>query len=319
MKRRNLLAGGIAGLALPHGILAQGAYPSRPVTIVVGFAAGGAGDISARIVADAAKNLRGAPVAVEFRPGAGATLATGQVARARPDGTTLSLFSGSPLLTAPHLQRVPYDTLKDFTYICSYVAISIPVYVKADSPFRTWADLVAHTRANPGKLRWGTAAVRGTAHIATEAAFKKEGLQTTFVPFSGGADAITALLGGHIEAVVSSDYGPQLDAGTVRLLIETGPQKIPGHPELPTFAELGYPISVPSTYGLFGPAGMPAEVTSFWEGVVKELMATQGYEDFLKLLRGTRFYEDGATLTRTVGTAYATLGTAIEASGMRAR
>jgi tripartite-type tricarboxylate transporter receptor subunit TctC len=323
MIRRDLLlgAGGLAGLlaARAREAQAQGAYPSRPVTYLVGFAAGGAGDMTGRLLSNAAKDRRNAAVGVEFRPGAGATLAAGQMARARPDGYTVGLFTGSAMLTAPNLQRVPYDTLKDFTYICSFVSFPIPVYVKADSPFRTWQDLIAFARANPGRLRWGTAAVRGTAHIATEAAFRKEGLTTTFVPFGGGADAITALLGGHIEASVSSDYGPQLDAGTVRLLAESGPNKIPGFEQLPTFAELGYPIAVPSVYGIMGPAGLPAEVIAFWENLVKEIMPTPPFAEYLRLLRGAGIYDGHATFAQTIARAYASLGTAIEAAGMRAR
>jgi tripartite-type tricarboxylate transporter receptor subunit TctC len=321
MNRRDLLlgTGGLAGLLASRAAAAQGAYPARPVTYLVGFAAGGAGDMTGRVLSDAAKDRRGAALGVEFRPGAGATLAAGQMARARPDGYTLGLFTGSAMLTAPHMQRVPYDTTKDFTYICSFVSFPIPIYVKADSPFRSWQEMIAFARANPGRLRWGTAAVRGTAHIATEAAFRKEGLTTTFVPFGGGADAITALLGGHIEAVVSSDYGPQLDAGTVRLLAESGPNKIPGFEGLPTFAELGYPIAVPSVYGIMGPANLPAEVVSFWETLVQEIMPTPAFAEYLRLLRGAGVYEGQQVFTRSVAKAYADLGAAIDAAGMRAR
>jgi tripartite-type tricarboxylate transporter receptor subunit TctC len=321
MNRRDILAGagGIASMLATRAAQAQGAYPSRPMTYLVGFAAGGAGDMTGRVLADAARDRRGATLTVEFRPGAGATLAAGQTARARPDGYTLNLFTGSAMLTAPQMQRVPYDVTKDFTFICSFVSFPIPIYVKADSQFQSWAQLIDFARANPGRLRWGTAAVRGTAHIATEAAFRKEGLNTTFVPFGGGADAITALLGGHIEAVVSSDYGPQLDAGTVRLLAESGPNKIPGFEQLPTFKELGYPIAVPSVYGIAGPAGLPAEVVTFWERLVQEIMPTQPFREYLRLLRGAGIFEGQQQFTESVLKAYSELGAAIDAAGMRPR
>ncbi|MCC7275661.1 MAG: tripartite tricarboxylate transporter substrate binding protein [Alphaproteobacteria bacterium] len=296
---------------------AQDRYPSRPITFVVGFAAGGAGEMVARLVSDYARDKRGVTIGVEFKPGAGATIATGQVARARPDGYTVSLFSVSPLLVAPHLQSVPYDTLKDFTYLAAYIGISIPIYVTSASPYQSYADLLSYAKANPGKLRWGTAAVRGVAHIATEAAFRKEGVKATFVPFSGGAEAITALLGNHIEAVVSSDYGPHLDAGSVRLLVETGPAKIPGHEALPTFAELGYPISVPAAYGVFGPKGLSPEVIAWWETLLKEMTQSPQYADVVKKLRGTPLYQDSAGLTQTVATGFAGLGKEIEGLGLR--
>ena len=198
---------------------AWAAYPSKPVTMLVPFAAGGGGDILTRVIADHARNKRGIPVGVEYRPGAGATIAPSQVARAEPDGATLGLYSVSPFLTVPHLQKLSYDTTKDFTFIAIYAFIPIAMYVPVESPLKDWAGVLRFAKDNPGRLRWGTSGVRGVAHIAVEAAFKKEGVKTTFVPFTGGAEAITAMLGGHIEAVVSADYGPQLAAGKVRLLV----------------------------------------------------------------------------------------------------
>lgn len=298
-------------------VAAQEKYPSRPVTIIVGFAAGGAGDVTARLAAEFAREKRGATVNVEFRPGAGATLATGQVARSKPDGYTLSLFAGSPFYGAPNMQKVSYDVLKDFTYIVTYVAISNAVYVKADSPFKSFGDVIAYAKTNPGKLRWGTATMRSTAQITAEAAFRKEGVKTTLVPFGGGSEALTAVMGGHIDMAVSSDYGPQLDAGNVRLLAETGSTKVPGLPQVQTFRELGYPISVTTTYGLFGPAGLPRDVVAWWESLIKELMDTPAYAATVKKMRFTPYYEDSPTFTRNVVDGFQKYGQAIEALGLR--
>jgi tripartite-type tricarboxylate transporter receptor subunit TctC len=305
----------LAVLVFPLG--AQDKYPSRPITIVVGFAAGGAGDVSARLVAEYAREKRGATATVEFRPGAGATLATGQVARAKPDGYTLSLFASSPFYAAPHMQKVAYDVTKDFTFIVTFVGISNAVYVKTDSPFKSFGDVIAYARANPGKLRWGTATVRSTAQIMTEAAFRKEGVKTTLVPFGGGSEALTAVMGGHIDLSVSSDYGPQLDAGNVRLLAETGSTKVPGMPQVPTFRELGYPISVTTTYGLFGPAGLPKDVVAWWETLVKDMMETPVYAATVKKMRFTPYYEDSPTFTRNAIDAYRSYGQAVEALGLK--
>jgi tripartite-type tricarboxylate transporter receptor subunit TctC len=293
------------------------AYPSGGITITVGFAAGGAGDLAARVAADHARSSRKVAVGLDFRPGAGGTLAADQLARARPSGAMLSLYSASPIMTAPHLQRVPYDPLKDFTYIASYVAIAIPLFVRGDSPFGKWDDVITYARTHPGRLRWATAAPRGVAHIATEAALRKEGVAATFVPFSGGAEAITALLGGHIDAVVSSDYGPHLDAGSVRLLIETGPNPVPGAPDVPTFKDRGYPISIPASYGLFGPAGLPPAVVEWWENRIRDMLETERYRTFLGTMRGAAAFQDHAAFTRTVHEGYKALGVQIAALGLR--
>lgn len=292
------------------------AYPTRPVTLVVPFAAGGVGDLTARVVADFASNQRGAATGVDFRPGAGATLGTAQVAEAAPDGTTLGLYSVSPFGTTPHLQKVPYDPLTSFTYVSAYVYVPIAFYVKADSPFETWPDVVKFAVDNPGALRWGTAAVRGAAHLATEAAFRKEKAQTTFVPFKGGAEAITALLGGHIEASVSSDFGPQLDAGQVRLIAATGSEKITGYPDVPTFAELGMPLAVEATYGLVGPAGLPPEVTEYWNSVIVALQASPAFDQYLGVVKGGRIYWDSAEFTQRAKANYVVLGKIIKELGL---
>ena len=314
---KTLIATGLALGILATPLAAQDKYPSRPVTIVVGFAAGGAGDVTARLAAEYAREKRGAVVNVEFKPGAGATIATGQVARAKPDGYTLSLFAGSPFFGAPHMQQVPYDVNKDFTFIVTYVGISNAVYVKADSPHKSFKDVIAFARANPGKLRWGTATTRSTAEVTTNAAFRSEGVKTTLVPFGGGSEAITALLGGHIDMSVSSDYGPQLDAGNVRLLAETGSVKVPNMPQVPTFKELGYPISVTTTYGLFGPAGLPRDVITWWETLIKEMMESPAYAATVKKMRFTPYYEDSPTFTRSVADGYRRFGQAVEELGLR--
>lgn len=322
MERRDFLRGAAwmgAGLAMGVRPAFAEAYPSKPVTILVPFAAGGGADILTRAAADFARAKRNAAVGVEFRPGAGATIAPGQVARAEADGATIGLYSISPFLTVPHLQKVPYDTLKDFTYISIYAYIPIALYVATESKFTDWPGILKFGKDNPQRFRWGTSGVRGAAHIAVEAAFRKEGVQTTFVPFTGGSEAITALLGGHIEAVISADYGPQLSAGKVRLLALTGTEKLAAQPQLPTFKELGYPISTEAIYGLFGPAKLPGEVVAFWDDAVRDMMKTEEFGTVLKTASAGPVYMNSADFTANVTENYRKLGEAIDALGFKPR
>jgi tripartite-type tricarboxylate transporter receptor subunit TctC len=299
--------------------VSHAAYPSKPVTMLVPFAAGGAGDILTRAIADHARSKRNVAVGVEYRPGAGATIAPSQVARAEPDGSTLGLFSVSPFLTVPHLQKLSYDTTKDFTYIAIYAFVPLALYVPVDSPLQDWAGVVRFAKDNPGRLRWGTSGVRGVAHIAVEAALKKEGVKATFVPFTGGAQAITAMLGGHVEAVVSADYGPQLAAGKVRLLALTGAEKLAQFPQLPTFKELGYPLATEAIYGIYGPAKLAPDVVTYWEGVTREMMATEAFRGVLKTVNAGSVYMDSAAFTQNVTENYHKLGEAIEALGLKTK
>ncbi|KKX29409.1 tripartite tricarboxylate transporter substrate binding protein [Rhizobium sp. LC145] len=319
MKRRAFLtATALLAAAGPRlASSASGPYPAGNPTIVVGFAAGGAGDIAARVVANYVKETRGLAATPDFRPGAGGTIATDQVRRARPDGSVLSLYSVSPLLVAPHLQKVPYDSTRDFTYIASYAGISVPCFVRSDSPFKSWDELLDYARKEPEKLKWATAAPRGLAHIATDAAFRQEKVTATFVPFRGGADAVTALLGGHIDMVVSSDFGPHLAAGSVRLLAETSPNPKAAHPDIVSFAERGYPIAIPASYGLFGPPGMPKEIVAWWEDAIREMITTAMYADFLKIINGYPLFQESGEFTQMAREAYGDIGRQVEAMGIR--
>ncbi|MGP4727190.1 tripartite tricarboxylate transporter substrate binding protein [Agrobacterium deltaense] len=319
MKRRTFLtASALLAAAAPRLARSeQASYPAGNPTIIVGFAAGGAGDIASRVVANYVKEARGLVVTPDFRPGAGGTIATDQVRRAPPDGSILSLYSVSPLLVAPHLQKVPYDPMQDFTYIASYSGISVPCFVRSDSPFQTWDELLEHGRREPSKLRWATAAPRGLAHIATDAAFRSEGVTATFVPFRGGADAVTALLGEHIDMVASSDFGPHLAAGTVRLLAETSPNPQASRPGVVSFAERGYPVAIPASYGLFGPAGMPKDVVAWWEKAVREMTGSPMYTDFLKVINGYPLFQTSDEFTAMAKQAYIGIAHQIDKMGIR--
>lgn len=279
---------------------AQEAFPSRQVTLLVGFAAGGGGDISARWMAEYLRERWKVPVVVENRPGAGATIAAGQLSRAKPDGHTVALATTSPFTVAPYFQSVPYDAAKDFTYLFQFLVSAQPLFVRADHPSRSMAEFIAWAKANPGKLNWSTAATNGGSHVATEAAFRHLGIKGTYVPFKGGAEAITALLGGHIDALVSAEFPPYAAAGQVRLLVESGPDKVPGYPGVPTFKELGYPLSVPIFYGIAGPAGMPADVVAKWEEAGRDMSASPGFKDLVDKLKSTPSFQGNREFTATI-------------------
>lgn len=279
---------------------AQEKFPSKNVTIIVGFAPGGGGDISSRWIAEFLRERWKVPVVVENKPGAGATIAAAQLARSKPDGYTVALATTSPYTVAPYFQTVQYDPSKDFTYLFQFLVSAQPVFVRSDSPHRTMQDLIAWMKANPGKLFWSTAATNGGPHIATEAAFKHLGLSGTYVPYKGGADAISGLLGGQIEMLVAAEFPPYAAAGRVRLLAETGPDKIPDYPSVPTFRELGYPLAVPIFYGIAGPAGIPPDVVAQWEEAAQDMMKSPAFKDLMGKLKSTASYQGSRDFTATI-------------------
>jgi tripartite-type tricarboxylate transporter receptor subunit TctC len=234
------------------------------VHIFVPYAAGGGVDILARTLGDVVSRQWGQSVVVENRPGAGGLVASQALAASPPDGHTLIVVA-SGHATNPFLYpKIPYDTFKDFTPISLLASSPNILLVRADSPFKTLADLIAQARAKPGSLSFGHAGNGTSTHLAGELLKNLAKIDLNAIPYKGGAPAINDLLGGQIP--MSFNNGPesvgQLEAGTVRALAVTTAARAPFLPNVPSMAETvpGYDTEV--WWGLLGPAGMPAEVVA---------------------------------------------------------
>jgi tripartite-type tricarboxylate transporter receptor subunit TctC len=250
-------------LAAPFvkGTAAQERFPNRPITIQIGFPPGGATDVQMRAFADAATRHLGQTVLIENRPGAGSTLPAANVARARPDGYLIGQLT-LPALRLPHMQRMPYDVTKDFTPIIHLTGYLFTVTVRADSPYRTWADVVADARRRPGEVKIGNTGANGTPHLTMVEIAMRENIQVVHVPYRGEGDLTPALLGGHVDVAASgSGVGQLVDDGKLRMLNVWSRERSPRWPDVPTLQELGYTgMVVTSPYGLVGPAGLPEEI-----------------------------------------------------------
>ncbi len=304
----------ILGLAFVSNSIA--AYPDKPITIVVVYGAGGSGDTTIRAIADFAQRTTGATVIVENRAGGGGTIGVSHVSRAAPDGYTLGLVSTSPFTVTPYFKSVTYDPLKDFTYLGQYTVSPAPVIVRADSQFKSIEELMAFGQANPGKLRWATGSPRGTNHIATEAALRQNKVKGQFVPFKGGAKAMTALLAGNIEFAVVTDFGPALKNKQVRLLAESGPNKIKGHPDIRTYKELGYELTLPIFLGMGGPAGIPDEAVKWWEKVLLNISTDPGFKSVLDKYLTPQVYMNSKSFTDRIHSGYTNTGKTLKALGL---
>ncbi|MBR0671430.1 tripartite tricarboxylate transporter substrate binding protein [Neoroseomonas soli] len=252
-----------AALATPfvRGAAAQERFPNKPITVLVPFPAGGATDVQMRSLAEAATRAFGQTVLVENRPGAGSTLGAAAVARARPDGYMVAQMT-LPALRLPHMQRMPYDVTKDFTPILHLTGYLFTVIVRAESPYRTWQDLVADARRRPGQVRLGNTGANGTPHLTLVDLAERERVEIVHVPFRGEGDMVPALLGGHIEGGAGgSGVGQLVDEGKLRMLNVWSRERSPRWPNVPTLIDLGYAgMSVTSPYGLVAPAGLEPEI-----------------------------------------------------------
>lgn len=276
LSRRAALALGGAVLARPA--LAQARFPERPIRLIVPWAPGGSSDVQMRSLADLTGRAFGQPVVTENRGGAGGTLHAVHLAReARPDGYTLGQMHLS-VVRRPFLVRTPqWDATTDFTHIIGLTGWLFGVAVKADSPFQTFADLIAHARRNPGTLSYATSGIATTNHLAMEQIAGLERLDLTHVPFRGVSEGITAVLGGNVSMVAdSSGWAGAVDAGQMRALCVWSAERAPRFPNVPTLRELGYDIVVTSNYGISGPPRMdPGVVRTLHDAFKVALMSEE--------------------------------------------
>lgn len=279
--RRALLA---APLAAPAPAAAQG-FPSRPVTLIVAFSAGGSSDAVSRAIAEPAARHLGQNIVVENRPGGNTSIAATAIARARPDGYTIGQMTGSGVRMA-FMQRLPYDPRRDFTPIIQIAGFLIGIMVRADSPFRDWRDLVAAARARPGQVTVGNAGAHGVPHLTVDELARREGVQVEHVSFRGEAEMLQSLLGGHIAAAAAGSVGGRLvTEGRARWLNIWTAERSPRWPEAPTLVELGYRDMVVTTpWGFVGPAGLPAPVVRRLHDAFRAAMEDPGYRQTLENL-----------------------------------
>jgi tripartite-type tricarboxylate transporter receptor subunit TctC len=252
-------------IALPHDGFAQsGGYPSRPIRIVAGYAAGGSADVSARIVADALRQALGQNVVVENQPGAAGNIAAQAVSRAAPDGYTLLLGNTGEMSVNKFLIKdMGFDPDADFAPIALAYNITHVVAVPAKSPYKTLGDFLADARANPGKVKYASAGIGTPGHLAGETLALKTRTTLVHVPYKGGGQAVADLIGGHIDSHFSAlpTAVTHVKSGAVRLLAVTAAKRVATAPDVPTVAEAGIAgVDFPLWGGLFAPVKTPREI-----------------------------------------------------------
>ena len=263
MKRRQILlcmAGATAVAAAPWPSFAQGPFPNRPITLIVPWPAGGATDITLRLLCDIATKSLGQRFVIENRSGAGGTLAMPLIQQAAPDGYTLAQLP-QPALRAPHVQKVSWDPIRDTTPIIQLSGVTFGVVVPASSPFQSFDDLLKFAAAKPGELTISTNGLGTTPHIVLDELFSRRQLRYIHVPYKGTSEQMLAVASGQLMAGVNSNgFAPYVESGRLRLLVTFGDRRSQRWANVPTLKELGYGISAMSPYGLVGPRGMEAQI-----------------------------------------------------------
>ena len=274
LPRRALLG---AALATPLVARAQsGEWPNRPVRVVVPFPPGGSNDVIARPLAERLQARLGQPFVVENRAGAGGLIGAGQVAQAPADGYTLMVTSSS-FATGAAIQRTSWDAEGSFDAVALLARAPFFIMVRQDSPLRNLQDLIRYAKANPGKLDYGTSGAGGINHFVTEYFSRQAGIQMTQVPYRGTAPAVTDLIAGHIQLMITTvaSANAAIREGRIRLLAATAPDGLlpEGVAPVPTAKEQGVDYEVTIWWRLLAPKGLPPALRSTIYGAVNAALA----------------------------------------------
>ena len=281
---RSLLLLCAAWLGVSSGAGAASDYPNRPVKILVGFAAGGATDLIARIVAQRLSERLNQQFVVENRPGAGGVLATGVAAKAPADGYTLIMVSASHAINVSLQKSLPYDAVADFAPIVPVASTTNVLVVNAAFPAKTVAEYIALAKAKPGTINFSSAGVGSSSHLAGELFKSMAGIQISHVPYKGTADAVRDLVSGQVQSTVDSVSAllPYIRKGDLRALAVGDPHRSALLPDVPTMAEAGLPgYEVNAWVGLLAPAGTPREIVQLLN---REVLAILDEPDVRKRL-----------------------------------
>jgi len=254
---------------------ARAEYPEKPVRIVVGYPPGGPTDTVARLVAERLSQLNGRAFIVENKPGASSVIATGEVLRARPDGYTLLMAASNHASNPATLKSIPYDTARDLAGIMLVAEGPHVLVVHPGVPFKTVENVVEFARANPGKLTCSSSGSGGTVHFAGALFEEAAKVTLTHVPYRGAAPAIQDLVSGQVQLSFATlaSVSSFLKAGRLRMLAVAAPQRLPQFPDVPTFAESGYPsVTLSAWAGLLAPAATPRPILEKLASQIRQIV-----------------------------------------------
>lgn len=276
-----LLIGLVSTWAISNPCSAQEKFPTKTISLWVGYGAGGSTDIPARAVAEATSKILGQPIVVINKPGGGSAVMMSELKTAKPDGYTLGILSTGGILSA-HMRKVPYHPINDFDSILQYSVYQYGLVVRTDSPWRTLKDLIAYAEANPGKVKYSTAGADTPQHLVMMQLGEAVKVKWTHIPFGSGVEAITALLGGHVDfSAQTTEWKPHVDAGRLQLLAILMNMRMAHYPNVPTLIELGYNFVAPSIIGIIGPKGLSKDRMKILHDVFYKGMQDPGFKKTL--------------------------------------
>lgn len=272
-------AGVLAGTSIC--LAAEPAYPNRPVNMIIGFAPGGASDLAGQIISEKLSAVLGQPVLVTHKPGAGGIVAASYVRKSKPDGYNLLLLAPSMFLPT-EVKKLDY-THDDFAFLTMFTRIPYFMCVQAQSRWKNLKDFIEDAKKSPGKITYGTTGTNVGGYFVAQLLSKHAGIKLTLVPFKSCGEAMTGLLGGHVDSFFCPGVGAVSEATLVRVLAIPEEKRLQGYEQVPTFSELGYPVLYSGGHALAVPKETPPEIVKKLSAAVKTTMEKYSSEIAEKL------------------------------------
>ena len=307
VSRRSILIGGAAGTAgllLPAWASAAEEYPSRPITFICPWPAGGTADQSMRAICSVASRVLKQPIAVDNKAGAAGMIGAKAIASARPDGYTIGQIPIS-VTRFSQLGTLQADPRKDFTYLARTSGQTFGIAVLPESKFKTLKDMVAFAKANPGRVTYAHAGVGGATHVGMEEFALAAGIQLNAIAYKGGAAALQDTLGGQVDMLAdSSSWAPHVEGGKLRLLATWGEQRTPRFKDTPTLKELGYKVVVDAPNGIGAPKGLDPVVEKRLRDAFRFAVGSDEFKAVASKIDAPLMYLDGPDYLKYVLATY---------------
>lgn len=313
---------GVLGILLcvSENIFAQQDYPNKPVTVVVQTNPGGTIDTLTRTVCKVAEKELGQPIVIENRAGGANLIAVNYVLKSKPDGYTLGTTASLVLLNSPHVGPMPFNVLTDYVDIMPFFKYTFGLCVRADSPWKTYEELIDYAKKNPGKLTYGNPGIGSTSHITMERIAMKEGIKWTAIPFRSDDESVMNCLGGHAAAVSSSSLAMSghIKEGKLRLLAVLDDTRWPEFPDVKTLLERGYDFFAISLGSVYGPKGLPESIRQRMEDVIKKSMKDPSYLEVVNRYQmGIPRFQSGKEYSDFWRSKYDEMGKVIKTLGLQ--
>lgn len=273
---------------------AASGYPAKPITLILPFPPGGSIDALVRTLTDTIAADLGQPVVLMHKPGGGGVTATAALATmGDADGYTLAVMHNS-ILRQPHMTKVTWSPLSDFSYITGLASMNTGIAVSSDAPWKSLAELLTDAKKRPGEISWGNVGVSSSNRIYSERLARAAGVRLNFVPFKGGAEHVNAVIGRHVDVYCDPGFGPMTRHGKLRLLATFTEQRLPGYPQVPTVKELGYDLVVQSPFGIVAPRNLPPAISSTLQAAIRKAEKNPVYQLLLSEYNMTPWPVDAA-------------------------